>query len=145
AFRQRLRSPARPRVRINQRFQNEAREAPMKRVVTAVNEQGRSFVVSIEEMQSEQTLRVWSYEPGDIAEFVAGVPDEVATNWIEPPPGGANWIYSTLPPGFPAQTAHPSRPNLDDFGWHTTRTIDFDFIVAGQLTLVLDEDSIDLE
>jgi hypothetical protein len=40
----------------------------MKRVVTGVNEQGRSYVVSIEELDTSVFDAVWSYEPGQISE-----------------------------------------------------------------------------
>ena len=35
--------------------------------------------------------------------------------------------------------------SVDEHGFHTTRTIDFDFLVDGELTLVVDEGSVPLE
>lgn len=59
------------------------------------------------------------------------------------PSGGAKWIYAVLPPAS-EQIENPAMEGIDEEGFHTTRTIDFDFIVDGELTLVLDEDIVEL-
>jgi hypothetical protein len=48
------------------RIRRPSKGRPMKRVVTGVNEQGRSYAVSVEELDTSIFDAVWSYEPGQI-------------------------------------------------------------------------------
>jgi mannose-6-phosphate isomerase-like protein (cupin superfamily) len=117
----------------------------MNRIVTGVNENGRSYVVSNEEIPGDAPLTVWDYEPSQIRDVIAAIDPKLAADWIGPDTsGGARWIYAPLQPSSKAE-AHPPMEGIDENGFHTTRTIDFDFIVQGALTLVLDEDTVDLK
>jgi quercetin dioxygenase-like cupin family protein len=119
----------------------------MKRIVTGVNADGRSYVVSSEEITSDQLdqiYEVWNYEPSDVTGSIADVADDVAAAWLEPVSGGVKWIYAVVPP-LSEQTEAPEMEGVDEHGFHTTRTVDFDFIVAGELTMVLDEGTVNLE
>jgi hypothetical protein len=125
----------------------------VKRVVTGVDDEGRSYVVSAEELPASDAVVIWRYEPADIARWIAGVSDEVAATTVEPPPGGATWVAATFPPGAwpPAGADLPDLgevgaiPGMDENGFHTTRTIDFDYLLSGELTLLLDRESVRLQ
>jgi hypothetical protein len=114
----------------------------MKRVVTGVNENGRSYVVSSDEVTVDG--EVWNYKPEDVRDLIAGVPDGVAVTRLESPPGGIKCIYARLPPDAETPPREPSQ-GKDEDGFHTTRTVDVDFIVDGELTLVLEEDTVHLQ
>jgi hypothetical protein len=99
----------------------------MKRVVTGVNEHGRSYAVSVEELDTSIFDTVWSYKPGQISEWISAIDPGVAADWLGPQvAGGVRWL-------------------IDKDGYHTTRTIDFDCLLEGELTLILDEGQVRLE
>jgi hypothetical protein len=114
----------------------------MKRVVTGVNEQGRSYVVSIEELNPSQPHAVWDYEPSQVRDWINAIDPGTAADWIGPQvSGGARWMFAPMQP----YAEHRPMPGIDEHGFHTTRTIDFDFVFEGELTMVLDEDRVHLE
>jgi Cupin domain len=116
----------------------------MKRVVTGVNDRGRSYIVSIEELDSAQAGSIWDYQPTDVEAWLKGIDPATAADWIGPQvPGGARWMYAPMKPDSEAE--HGRYDGIDEDGFHTTRTIDFDFIVDGELTMVLDEDRVKLQ
>jgi mannose-6-phosphate isomerase-like protein (cupin superfamily) len=119
----------------------------MKRIVTGVNADGRSYVVSTDEIASDQVgqiYEVWNYDPRDVKDSIAGVPNDVAAAWLEPASGGVKWVYAVVPP-VTEQGEPLELEGVDVDGFHTTRTVDFDFIVEGELTMILDEDSVALK
>jgi cupin domain len=125
----------------------------VKRVVTGVDEEGRSYVVSADELPDSDAVVIWRYQPEDIAQLIAGVPEDVAATMIEPPPGGAVWVAATFHPGpWPPRDAELPElgdagqiPGMDANGFHTTRTIDFDYLLSGELTLLLDREEVRLQ
>jgi mannose-6-phosphate isomerase-like protein (cupin superfamily) len=76
--------------------------------------------------------------------MIAGVADGDAVAALEPPDGGVKWVYAVIPP-LSEQAEAPEIPGVDEDGFHTTRTIDFDFVVEGELTMLLDADVVRLE
>ncbi len=117
----------------------------MKRVVTGVNEQGRSYIVSVEEFDATQPQKIWDYEPSHIQDWIAAIDPADAADWIAPDvSGGTRWFFAPMMPGG-AQAEFTQMQGVDENGFHTTRTIDFDFIFDGEITLLLDEGSIALE
>lgn len=116
----------------------------MKRVVTGVNERGRSYIVSIDELDASQPQAVWDYQPSDVRDWISAIDPAAAAEWIGPEAGGgARWYFAPMKPD--AEAEHLEMPGMDENGFHTTRTVDFDFMFDGELTLVLDEDSVQLE
>jgi mannose-6-phosphate isomerase-like protein (cupin superfamily) len=116
----------------------------MKRVVTGINEQGRSYIVSIDELDTTQPHNVWDFEPDQVLKSIEGIDPAATADWIGPTVGGgARWIYAPMKPE--SEAAHVKMDGIDDDGFHTTRTVDFDFIADGELTMVLDEDRITLQ
>jgi hypothetical protein len=117
----------------------------MKRVVTGVNEQGRSYAVSVEELDTSIFDAVWSYEPGQISEWISAIDPGAAADWLGPQvAGGLRWVIVPFPPeaDVPERMEHPG---IDKDGYHTTRTIDFDCLLEGEITLILDEGQVRLE
>src|SRR4051794_31155657 len=116
--------------------------AGMKRVVTGVNGQGRSCVLSMEELEIPAVgALVWEYQPSDVLESIDAINPESAATWIEPEvSGGVRWYLAAFPPGAPV----PELPGVDKDGFHTTRTLDSVCIVEGELLLLLDEDRVSL-
>ena len=116
----------------------------MKRVVTGVDEQGRSYIVSVDELDPSTGQMVWDYEPSHVRPWIEAIDPATAAEWIGPEvPGGVRIMFAPLPPDSEMQ--HGEMPGIDEHGFHTTRTIDFDFLVDGELTLVVDEGSVPLE
>lgn len=113
----------------------------MKRVVTGLNAAGRSCVVSSEEVAPGEEITIWNFDPSSgVPEWVDAIDPKLIADWIGPQvAGGGQWIYATLPAGVVEQG-----PGIDENGFHTTRTIDFDFVVEGDLTLILDEHTVQL-
>jgi Cupin domain len=117
----------------------------MKRVVTGVNERGRSYAVSIEELNTSSFDPVWSYEPGQVPEWLSAIDPQAAADWLGPQvAGGMRWMIVPFPPQSEV-AEHAEYPGIDKDGYHTTRTIDFDCLLEGEVTLVLDEGRVRLE
>lgn len=116
----------------------------MKRVVTGVNPDGRSHIVSVEELDPESAHKVWEYKPSEVKELIENIDPSITADWIaSDEPGGSVWTYAPMPP-MSESRPHREYPGIDEHGFHTTRTVDFDILVTGELTMVLDEDSIAL-
>jgi hypothetical protein len=113
----------------------------VKRVVTGVDADGRSYVVSADELPEDGIMWFWRYRPSDeITKWIAGIPDGASAETIEPPLGGMQWVKVTLPPsGKPIAT---ETEGVGDDGFHVTRTIDLAYVLAGEITLLLDRGSI---
>jgi hypothetical protein len=116
----------------------------MTRYVMGVNDEGRSYVVSRDELSVDGSTEVWNYNPEEMRDVIAGVADGVAAEWLEAAPGGAKWIYARMLP-IAEQPEHPPMQGIDEDGFHTTRTIDFDVILDGEVDLILDEETVHLK
>ncbi len=53
--------------------------------------------------------------------------------------GGVKWVYNRIPPAAEAE-----RYGYHNMGMHTTRTVDFDMLIDGDLTCVLDDGIVEL-
>jgi len=112
-----------------------------KRVVTGIDDEGKSYVLAIDELPTDGMAVLWTYEPSSIDDLIAQVSeDEVATS-VEPTPGVTTWVRAELPPGPPSGAG---TPGIDENGFHTTRTLDVINLLSGRLTLLLDRDEVDL-
>lgn len=132
----------------------------LRRVVTGHNASGKSVFVSDTEVEAPAFgllpgsffHRLWS------ADVPPSFPDsgkEPGGHGFFPPKGGFRFMIMTIPPhdtteivgdkralaaeakaGLPGLIEHMER---DAPGMHTTDTIDFEYVISGQVTLILDD------
>jgi cupin domain len=120
----------------------------VKRYVTGVNEHGRSCVVSSEELPVSDFQTLWDYDPSQVPEWISAIDPELAAEWVGPSvKGGLRWLFVPLIPDAEAAKLgeHPPLPGIDENGLHTTRTIDFDYVMEGEIVMVLDEERVELK
>jgi len=119
----------------------------MRRIVTGVNGAGRSYVVSNDAVAQTGFSAIWETDPKLIRNWIAGIDPERAARTIEPPPGASRWVLAQIPPEEDDRERRGAQPvpGLDERGFHTTRTVDYDLVLQGPLILDLDEESVDLE
>jgi hypothetical protein len=115
--------------------------------VTGVNAAGRSYIVSNEPIDDSGFTRIWEVDPKQIRDWIRGIEPAQAAASIEPPPGSSRWVIATLPPEAQDRERRRAAPvqGLDEHGFHTTRTVDYDLILQGPLILILDEGSVELQ
>jgi hypothetical protein len=113
----------------------------VKRIVTGVDANGLSYVVSADELPEDDIMWFWQFQPSDeIGTWIADVPAGRAAETIEPPLGGVRWVKISLPPtGKPIAT---ETEGVGEDGFHVTRTIDLGYVLAGEINLLLDRESI---
>jgi mannose-6-phosphate isomerase-like protein (cupin superfamily) len=83
----------------------------------------------------------------DPAAFDGGV----ATAGLEPPPGGARFRMVAIPPDAAMRETlaaraegDPAREGVDADGYHATRTIDYVYVLDGDVALELDDAVVEL-
>jgi mannose-6-phosphate isomerase-like protein (cupin superfamily) len=132
----------------------------VRRVVTGVNDRGRSCVVADGATPAHASnvradfdemwiLDALPPDPGDPRDPVA----DLGAVRLKPPAGGITWRVVTYPPGM----GDPDRPppaltNIEGGGayehgdprWHTTHSVDFAVVISGELVLGLDEEEVQL-
>jgi len=119
----------------------------VRRIVTGVNAAGRSYIVSNEPVDGGGFGQVWEVDVKQLQDWIRGVDPKAAATSIEPPPGSSRWVLATLPPDAQDQERRSAQPipGLDEHGFHTTRTVDYDYVLEGPLVLLLDEGSVELQ
>jgi hypothetical protein len=111
----------------------------VKLYIADTNDQERSYLASVEEVEDKRARHVWK---GPLDDVAAALAEQTAGDHasIEPPPGGMSWAHVRFPPAAEAEAwGYKSR------GFHLTRTIDFDHLLTGELNCVLDDDVVRLE
>ena len=113
----------------------------VRRVVTGVDEQGRSVFLSDGPAHGgDRWAEVWTTDP------VLGLDAVVDPNdgplALEPPAGGSAWRVFEVPPDAVmreriAETA-ASIPGMEADGFHTTETVDLVMVLDGEIALELD-------
>jgi mannose-6-phosphate isomerase-like protein (cupin superfamily) len=115
----------------------------MKRVVTGVDANGASYVVSADRLPDSGIVELWLYTPSDLEAWIAAIPGDAAATTIEPAPGVVRWVKVTLAPDDkPIATG---MPGIEEDGFHVTRTIDLAYVLSGAITLFLDRESVEVE
>lgn len=114
----------------------------MRRVVTAVDGSGKSFVAVDE--QIPDTGRLFSFDPAAIQGWVDAIDPARVYQPAQPPAGGALWYLSEIPPGKGMEPDPDRGPGMDARGFHVTRTTDFVYILAGTVLLDLDHGTVEL-
>jgi len=64
--------------------QGDKRRTQGNRFVTGVNEHGRSYAVSSEELTSSDFQTLWDYNPSDVPDWISAIDPEPAAEWIGP-------------------------------------------------------------
>ena len=133
-----------------------------RRIVTGNNGEGKSGVVSDGDALEFGTLtEFWATESAPAS---YGSDDEIADRQVklEPPKNGTIFRFFRVEPenpslsrdeieertatGFAAVGAEHCRPNTArDPRMHTTRSVDYIVLLKGEVTLLLDEDEVDLK
>jgi mannose-6-phosphate isomerase-like protein (cupin superfamily) len=112
----------------------------VKLVVGGVNAHGRSYVESTRQLPDQAPFFVWEETSfGNFAELLGRVAPDAVSPELEPPPGHFKWAYQVKPP------QSKSGPLEQAYHMHTTRTVDFDFVVKGRMNCILDEEVVELE
>jgi mannose-6-phosphate isomerase-like protein (cupin superfamily) len=89
---------------------------------------------------------IWNVGPESPVDGMSGGSIEP----LEPPPGVIAWRIFEVPPDTVlaaranARRATPDGTDIDPDGFHQTATVDYIYILEGELTLRLDGDEIDL-
>jgi hypothetical protein len=113
----------------------------VRRIVTANNEQGRSYI-AIDETTDERT--VWRTSGGNPLEPDSDDRPSIVlpstAPAIEPPAGGGKCSFVAIQPWKlrQAEIARGDYPGLDPQGFHRTATLDYIMLTEGEVTLMLD-------
>jgi uncharacterized cupin superfamily protein len=120
----------------------------MRRVVTEVREDGKSYIARVDEMDADSEAIPPDTVPVAYPEYTEGKHPGINALWgtgalpfhhpvdVENPPTGNFWETCTNPTGLRVSqiTYYPGHEG--EFFW--TQTTDFIFIVSGELTCVVD-------
>ena len=135
---------------------------PLRRIITGRGADGRSYVVADEEPRALGTFHeMWAT---DVAPAGYGSEDEVAGRWVklEPSDRGTVFRFFRVDPEDPVVDAEElerraakafgsigaahCRPNTERHAYmHETRTVDYIIVLEGRVTLLLDDDEVELE
>ncbi len=123
----------------------------VRRVVTEVVD-GRSRVASDGAAPAGWCDELWVTDGTDpLGADPSGYDGGVGTAALEPPAGGARFRMVAVPPDAEMRavlaardTADPARSGVDADGHHMTRTIDYVYVLDGDVTLELDDGEVDL-
>jgi hypothetical protein len=117
---------------------NVLRQDGVRRIVTANNAQGKSFIVSDERITTGQFPSLFKATgdnplgPGASGEMKTFLPTDMPQ--IEPALGGSSFHYVVLP---------PHRADTKPV-WHRTLTLDYNILLAGELVLMVDSGEVAL-
>jgi len=116
----------------------------VRRVVTGNNAEGKSCIIADERIEPGLLWRTSEAAPlgrlSKESEAAATVlPSTVAR--IEPPAGGSAFFYITMPPWETMKSVFEGggEPGFDREGFHRTQTLDYLFVLNGEIELRLDE------
>jgi hypothetical protein len=113
----------------------------IRRVITGNDEQGRSYVVSDEEVTE---LGLWRSVEGDpLSDKAGGTSTQMLPSTaphVEPPRGGSRAMHVTVRPWkeIEATAGQGGAPRLDAKVFHRTITVDHIMMISGEVTLLLD-------
>jgi hypothetical protein len=112
----------------------------MRCVITGVDPGGGSYVMTDTEIdEPELGIALVTMDPDRAAELIALVPHSDGP--LAPiPPSGVHCMFVRIPGRN--SPPPPPMPGVDGDGFHTTPTIDYVVVVAGQLELRLDHSAV---
>lgn len=118
----------------------------IRRVVTGNDADGKSYIVADEMIEEGLLWRTHGAAPlgraGDSTCVDALLPSTIAS--IEPAAGGSGFFFVTMPPW---ETLKPMfeqgrEPGFDRDGFHRTATLDYLFVLDGEIELLLDRGTV---
>jgi mannose-6-phosphate isomerase-like protein (cupin superfamily) len=115
-----------------------------RRVVTGINQAGRSGVVSDGPASTSWCTELWATSADQPLGFD---PAEIKPTLL-PPSKGTRWRVVDLPLDSVVRQSLTTSPSategVGEDGWHTTNTVDYVFIMEGDVTLELDDGKVEL-
>ncbi len=119
----------------------------VRRVVTGVDEQGRStFLSDGEAFGGDSWAEVWVTDPERGLDAVVDPQD--GTGVLEPPAGGTAWRVFEVPPDAVMRErmaeAVGQIEGVEADGFHTTQTVDYVMVLEGEVALELDTGEVTL-
>lgn len=135
---------------------------PLRRIITGHDENGKSVVVAVKPSSDFGTLHSLWVTDGAPASYALEDTVEGRRVKLEPPPYGSHFLLFRVEPDDPAldaaEIAARAKRGFELVGaahcqpdtsrsphMHETGTIDHIIVLEGEVTLLLDEDSIDLK
>ncbi len=120
----------------------------LRRVVTGnspgelscVMADGAARVTGMDGYPGVEIARLWSTDGGGVLDS-SGIERDSSPDDFYPPPGGTRFVRITYPPGFGASDPDADASRFARLLMHRTATIDYGVILAGELTLVLEDGS----
>lgn len=120
----------------------------VRRVVTGgsagqaarVTADGAAPVIGMDGYPGVEIARLWSTEGGGELDG-SGLEGDRPSADFYPPAGGTRFVRITYPPGFGASDADPGGSRFARLLMHRTATVDYGIVLAGELTLVLEDGS----
>ncbi|MHA2006167.1 MAG: cupin domain-containing protein [Promethearchaeota archaeon] len=133
----------------------------LRRIITGHNEKGKSIVAYDGPPGGIGEMEMWVTERSPADNKHKNI-DVKRKPRLEPPPNGSKFGFFQLPPedpsisvetmekewaaGFAAIDSTHCRPDTTrDPRMHTTKTVDYIIVLEGEITLLLDEDEVDLK
>jgi hypothetical protein len=101
---------------------------------------GAAPVISLDGFSGVEIADLWSTEGSDALDTSGIEPDPIPGD-LFPPPGGTRFLRISYPPGFGTSDPDADVSPLARLLMHSSQTIDYGVILAGELTLVLEDGS----
>ena len=119
----------------------------VRRVVTGIDEQGRStFLSDGEAFGGDRWGEVWVTDPAKGLDAVVDPQDGMMV--LEPPAGGTAWRVFEVPPDAQMREAMKHAvgqiEGIEADGFHATKTIDYVMVLEGEISLELDTGEVTL-
>jgi hypothetical protein len=108
--------------------------------LSCVTADGTAPVTGIDGYPGIEIARLWATD-GDDALDTSGIERDLSPDGFYPPPGGTRFLRIAYPPGFGASAADADASRLARLLMHRTATVDYGVVLAGELTLVLEDGS----
>ena len=114
----------------------------IRRVVTGINQAGRSGIVSDGPAPTSWCTELWATSDEKPMGFE---PTEIKPT-LMPPSKGTRWRIVDIPADSAVRqsTIAPRLEGVREDGWHTTNTVDYVLILEGDVTLEVDDGKVEL-
>jgi mannose-6-phosphate isomerase-like protein (cupin superfamily) len=114
----------------------------VRRVVTGISQAGRSGIISDGPAPKSWCDELWATSADKPLGFD---PAEIKPT-LMPPSKGTRWRVVDIPPDSAVRRSAAASvvEGVSEEGWHTTNTVDYVFILEGDITLEVDEGKVEL-